>query len=315
MRKIGFGTAAIGRPQYINIKQEKSGAFDLNTFKDKGWQALEAAYQQGIRYFDTAPGYGLAEQLLIDWVNDKNDPSIEIATKWGYTYVADFDPNAIVHEVKDHGIGQLNRQWEVSTQLFPNLNTLQIHSATLDTGVLKNELVLKRLVEIKSINNILIGATTTGANQVEVIKHAMDINIDGIPLFDVFQVTYNVLDQSLANISDDLLNSGRRMVIKEALANGRLFPNINYPQHSAMYDALEALAQKYNVGVDAIALRFCVDSINPFIVLSGAVQSSQIKENLRSNSFELEKVDLNLLKSFKQDAYQYWSERKQLTWN
>jgi len=107
-QKIGLGTAAIGRPQYINIKKQESEAFDLNTFRLKGIQVLESAYQQGVRYFDTAPGYGLAEQLLIDWVKDKKDPSIEVATKWGYAYVANFDPPASIHEVKDHGIDQMN---------------------------------------------------------------------------------------------------------------------------------------------------------------------------------------------------------------
>ncbi len=136
-QKIGLGTAAIGRPQYINIKNKATEAFTFNAFKAKGNQVLETAYQQGIRYFDTAPGYGLAEQLVFDWVRDKNDDSIEVATKWGYAYVADFDPNAIIHELKDHSINQLVKQWEVSKKLLPYLSTLQIHSATFDTRLFK----------------------------------------------------------------------------------------------------------------------------------------------------------------------------------
>ena len=65
-QKIGLGTAAIGRPQYINIRNQHTEVFSLEAFKEKGTQVLEAAYKQGIRYFDTAPGYGMAEQLLID---------------------------------------------------------------------------------------------------------------------------------------------------------------------------------------------------------------------------------------------------------
>jgi len=90
--KIGLGTAAIGRPLYINIKKEVTEYdFSLEAFRQKGIAILEAAYNQGIRYFDTAPGYGMAEQMLIDWAMEKEDPSIEVATKWGYTYVANFD--------------------------------------------------------------------------------------------------------------------------------------------------------------------------------------------------------------------------------
>ncbi len=73
MTKIGLGTAALGRPQYINIKKEKASPFSLEAFKQKGRDILDSAYDQGIRYFDTAPGYGMAEALLINWVRQKGD--------------------------------------------------------------------------------------------------------------------------------------------------------------------------------------------------------------------------------------------------
>lgn len=95
MTTIGLGTAAIGRPQYINIKQ-KTGAedepFQLSQFKQQGIALLETAYQSGIRYFDTTAGYGIAEEMLTDWLSGKQISDITVATKWGYTYVAGFDP-------------------------------------------------------------------------------------------------------------------------------------------------------------------------------------------------------------------------------
>ena len=119
---IGLGTASIGRPLYINVKSEVSSEpFSLPEFKKKGLQVLEAAYNNGIRCFDTSPGYGLAEQMLLDWLKDKNDSSIEVSTKWGYTYVANFDPNAKVHEIKEHTLAKLNEQWEYSKKLLPYL--------------------------------------------------------------------------------------------------------------------------------------------------------------------------------------------------
>ncbi len=312
---IGLGTAAIGRPHYINIKQSSHDEFEKEAFKLEGEKILETAYNQGIRYFDTAPGYGLAEQLLIDWVKSKHDDEIELATKWGYTYVANFDPQAAVHEIKDHSVEKLNQQWEVSKQLLPNLSTLQIHSATLETGVLENKTVLDRLTALKSNHNLLIGLSTTGVNQVEVIKKALDVVTDGQPLFDVFQVTYNVLDQCLAQIKDLLLSSSKRIVIKEALANGRLFRNDSYPKYQKVYQTLEEMAQRYQVGVDAVALRFCLDSIAPFMVLSGAGEIAQIEQNLQVNTFELEADDLMTLNTLNVGAKDYWSERKHLLWN
>lgn len=314
-QKIGLGTAAIGRPQYINIRNKNTEAFALNAFKANGCKVLETAYQQGIRYFDTAPGYGLAEQLLYDWVKDKKDDSIEVATKWGYTYVADFDPNARTHELKDHSITQLVKQWKVSKKLLPYLSTLQIHSATFDTGVLENEEVLQMLAQIKSEHGILIGLTTTGDNQIEVLKKALEVKVENAPLFEVFQITYNILDQSLLKISDLIKANGNRIVIKEALANGRVFPNPNYPAYKDMYIALGQMANKYSVGIDAIALQFCIQTVDPFMVLSGASEPAQIRENLKSNGFQLLEDDLSKLKSFRINTADYWFERKQLHWN
>lgn len=315
MQKIGLGTAAIGRPQYINIKQESIEEFDREVFEEKGRQVLDIAYQQGIRYFDTAPGYGLAEQLLIDWVKEKQDNTIQVASKWGYAYVANFDSDATVHEIKDHSVRQLTQQWEKTKELLPYLTTLQIHSATFDTGVLNDKEVLNKLAEIKSQYNLLIGLTTTGDNQVDVIKYAMDINVDGVALFDAYQVTYNILDQNLSEVSDLLTGSGKRMIIKEALANGRVFRNSKYPHYNSLYLSLEEMSKKYEVGVDAIAMQFCIQSIEPFIVLSGASETSQLTENLKSNDIILEEEDLVKLKTFRINSKTYWEERKLLQWN
>ena len=313
---LGLGTAAIGRPQYINIRQQQSTApFYLEKFKAKGKDVLETAYQKGVRYFDTAPGYGLAEQLLLDWVRGKADKSIEIATKWGYTYIANFDANATQHEVKEHSLSKLNEQWAVSQQLMPFLSTYQIHSATLDTGVLDNPAILERLAYLKSEFNLLIGITTSGTNQTIILRKALAIEIAGQPLFDVFQVTYNLFDQSLAELSEDISATDRRIVVKEALANGRVFPNKKFPHYRMVYQNLETLAYKYKVGIDAIALRFCMDSLMPFKVLSGAAEMGHLSENLKANDFQLSKQDLLALKKLQITPKKYWTERKQLRWN
>lgn len=312
--QLGFGTAAIGRPQYINIRIDQSNTeFDLDTFRKEGIRVLESAYQAGIRYFDTAPGYGMAEQIIHDWLNENNHSDIELATKWGYKYTANFDPNAKVHEIKEHSLALLNEQWKNSETLLPGIGTLQIHSATFESGVLKNEAVLHRLAELKESKGIRIGMTSTGDNQTEVLKYALDIHLNGNQLFDVFQVTYNVLDQSLASMINDF--KGKRIVIKEALANGRNFRNEAYPNYMRLYESMENLAAKYQVGTDAIAIRFCLDSIRPFIVLSGASQPAQVFENLKADDFRLTEAELDLLRSFAVEANEYWSERKRLAWN
>ncbi|MCG9793450.1 aldo/keto reductase [Flavobacterium algicola] len=313
--KIGLGTAAIGRPHYINIRDTTSEAFDLKSFKKKAFQVLNAAYKKGVRYYDTAPGYGIAEQIVSEWLKTKEDDTIEVATKWGYVYTANFELDANIHELKDHSVDQLIKQWEDSKILFPNLTTLQIHSATFESGVLEDEAVLQKMAQLKLKQNIHIGLSVSGDNQVAILKRALEIEYNNKPLFEVFQVTYNILDQSLLEIIDTIKKNQNRVIIKEALANGRLLPNANYPHYYKMYTTLEALAKKYEVGVDAIALRFCIQSVDPFIVLSGASSVQHVKDNNKANNFELSQEDLETLYTFKVKPSKYWSERKQLQWN
>ena len=313
--KLGLGTAALGRPQYINVRQHTPKNSDLETFKKQSFAVLENAYNLGVRYFDTAPGYGLAEELVLEWLQTKEDNTIEVATKWGYTYTANFDANATIHEVKEHSLSKLKAQWNFSKKLLPYLKVYQIHSATLETGVLENTDVLAYLAFLKREHKLKIGLTTTGTNQLEVIKKALEATVNGIQVFDLFQVTYNFLDQSLLEISAELIRQNKQIVIKEALANGRVFRNKSYPHYNKMYATLEGLSKKHNVGVDAISLKYCEQTIPNSIVLSGASNSKQLIENLKLNTFTLSNDDIAVLNGLKVTPDFYWTERKKLAWN
>ncbi len=313
--KLGLGTAALGRPEYINVRHHVKPSITLDHFKTNGFSVLDQAYKLGIRYFDTAPGYGLAEELLIEWLQTKKDPNIEIATKWGYTYVANFDPKATVHEIKEHSIFKLNEQWKVSKTLLPHLKIYQIHSATIETGVLENRAILERLATLKKDYNLKIGITTTGDNQVDVIKKAIAVLVDKTPLFDVFQSTYNILDQSILEIASKLIKQGKQFVLKETLANGRLLPNSNFTHYKKLYTTLKNLSAKYNVGIDAIALQFCMQTLPDAITLIGVSNTMHLEQNLKATTFSLSKQDIDELVNFKIKPYNYWQERKQLPWN
>ena len=320
MSKIGLGTAAIGRPLYINIKEgNQSEPFDLVAFRKSGEELLDFAYAKGVRVLDTAPGYGLAENLVLQWLQKRNISDVDVSSKWGYTYVADFSATAVEHETKEHSLAKLDEQWQATKELLPSLNLYQIHSATLDTKVLENVEVLKRLFEFKKTHDIDIGLTTTGANQLEVMRLARDVEVESEPLFDSFQVTYNIFDQSIAELvraSSNSYRDDRKIIVKEALANGRVFPNVHrYPQYVAHYELLLELSKKYAVGVDAVALRFCMDSINSDIVLSGASNKQQLSENLQAYDFVLTEEEIARIRTLKVVPEGYWSERKMLEWN
>ena len=99
------------------------------------------------------------------------------------------------------------------------------------------------------------------------------------------------------------------------MANGRIFKNENYPHYDKMYAILESLSKKHKVGVDAISLKYCEQTMPKSIILSGASNSEQLKENLKMNSFLLSSDEIDVLNSFKVTPDFYWSERKKLQWN
>ena len=314
MSTLGLGTAAIGRPMYINIRDSQpEPGFSMAAFKKKALDVLEAAYQKGVRFYDTAPGYGLAESVLIDWLKEKNDPGIKVSTKWGIRYLADFDPEAKVHEHKEHSIERLDNQWTVSKKLLPYLDIYQIHSATFESGVLDNREILSRLYDLKQQYHIKIGLSTTGVEQVEVLKKAFDIEVNQVALFDSFQSTFNLLDQSVSAIQSALKE--RQFIIKEALGNGRLMPKYLSAHYREANDYLKKMKDKYGVGQDAIALGFCMQSFPRSICLSGANNTEQLMANAKACLVEFNQEEMEQLRRFSIPVDRYWSQRKLLPWN
>ncbi len=309
MGKIGLGMAALGRPEYINIKENTGKDTSITGFRVNAFKVLDLAYEQGIRFFDTAPSYGKGEHFLMEWNAARKHKDVVLSTKWGYTYVADWKIGySGAHEIKEHSLSKLKAQWETSKDLLPALAVYQIHSATFESGVLENQEVLEELHELKQNFGLKIGLTVSGSKQNEIIVSALQIQCKGVALFDSFQVTYNVFEQSCFEQLQRIKECGKLIIIKEGLANGRVFIS------SKTHEVLSELASKYKVGVDAIALRFIMDNLDPEIVLSGASEMEHLQDNLKARDFRLNANELELLQKLAMLPENYWSERSALSW-
>ncbi|REE27194.1 aryl-alcohol dehydrogenase-like predicted oxidoreductase [Winogradskyella pacifica] len=314
--KIGLGLAALGRPDYINIRPAQNIDKSIESFRTNALKVLDESYALGIRDFDVAPSYGLGEQFLQNWNDSRNHKDVHLSTKFGYTYVANWEVGfSGKHEIKEHSIEKLNEQWDVSKALLPNLKIYQIHSATLDSGVLTNDAVLSRLNELKQEHQLKIGISSSGTEQVKIIEEARKVSFNGEDLFDSYQVTFNIFEQSTFEILKELLAQDKTVIIKEALANGRIFKNDTFPAYKYSYDYLETLSKKYNVNADAIAIRFIMDSLEPSLILSGASSTNQLQQNLKAFNLKLEADEILKLKSLTVDPQDYWQERSDLSWN
>jgi len=291
---IGLGLAALGRPGYITLGRAKDlgGDRSVAALERRSHEVLNAAYDTGIRYFDAARSYGFAERFLASWLRERGLPpnAVTVGSKWGYTYVGDWQVDARVHEVKDHSLAALRRQIAESRALLGEyLDLYQIHSATLESGVLDDRAVLSELNGLRA-SGLTIGISVSGPRQAEVIRRALAVSVDGVNPFQSVQATWNLLEPSAGPALAEAHQAGWGVIIKEALANGRLADR----DQEAMAAALA------NPWVD--------------IVLSGAVTEAQVRSNVGALAVHPSPDELASLSTLAESPDRYWKERSQLAW-
>jgi aryl-alcohol dehydrogenase-like predicted oxidoreductase len=274
---------------------------------------LDAAWAAGVRYLDAARSYGRAEAFLASWLTARGiDPSqVTVGSKWGYTYVGDWRMDAGTHEVKDHSLAALTRQAAESRELLgDHLDLYQVHSATLDSGVLEDRAVLDELSRLGD-QGIVIGLSTSGPAQADTVRRALEVTADGAAPFACVQATWNLLERSAGPALAEARAAGWGVIVKEALANGRLSPHGAGPAIAV----LGRVASRHGVGVDAVALAAVLANPWADVVLSGAVAAGQLQANLAALQVELDPVELEELANLAEPAEAYWSARSALAWS
>jgi aryl-alcohol dehydrogenase-like predicted oxidoreductase len=312
---IGLGLAALGRPAYINLgrPQDLGRERSVEAMERRCHQVLDAAFEAGVRYLDAARSYGLAETFLASWLERRHlaPDAITVGSKWGYTYTGEWRLTAEVHEVKDHSLAALRRQLAETRELLGDwLDLYQIHSATLESGVLEDRLVLAELVHLREEEGLVVGLTASGPRQAEVVRRALEVDVDGVNPFGAVQATWNLLEPSVGPALAAAHQRGWGVIVKEALANGRLTPHGRGPERLT----LEAVAGRQAVTADAVALAAAL--ANPWVdvVLSGAVTVGQLHSNLAASALELTAADLEELRALAEPPERYWAERGALPW-
>lgn len=316
---LGLGLAALGRPGYINLGHaaDLDHNYDVNAMRTHSHGVLDAAWKAGIRYYDAARSYGRAEAFLGSWLTARRrDPAaVTVGSKWGYTYTAGWQVRADKHEVKEHSLAVLNRQISESRALLGDyLDLYQIHSATLDSGVLENTAVLTRLAELKA-GGLRIGLSLSGAAQADTLQQALEVAVDGVRVFDSVQATYNVLAQEAGPALATAANAGLGVIIKEALANGRLTPRNDQPDFAARRAVLDGVALRHGTSIDAVALAFVLSRPWVSVVLSGAARVDHLLSNVTAVDLALTPDDLAVLATLAEPAERYWATRSSLAWN
>jgi aryl-alcohol dehydrogenase-like predicted oxidoreductase len=312
---IGLGLAAVGRPGYITLGREQDLGRDrtIGAMERRSHDLLTEAFDAGIRYVDAARSYGLAEAFLASWfaIHESSPGALTVGSKWGYTYVGAWRVDAPVHEIKDHSLEALRRQiTESRAWLDGRLNLYQIHSATLESGVLEDRGVLSELARLRG-EGLCIGLTASGPRQADVIRRALGVEVDGINPFQSVQATWNLLEPSAGPALAEAHDRGWGVILKEVLANGRLTGRARASESPLVRD----IAKRHDATADAVAIAAAL--ANPWVdvVLSGAATVDQLRSNLSALRLSLATDERERLAALAEPADRYWSSRQTLAWS
>jgi aryl-alcohol dehydrogenase-like predicted oxidoreductase len=213
--------------------------------------------------------------------------------------------------VKDHSLGTLRRQAAESRALLgERLNLYQIHSATLESGVLEDRGVLRELARLRD-EGLAIGLSVSGPRQTDTIRRALAVDAGGVNTFGEVQATWNVLEPSAGPALAEAHAAGWGVLVKEAMANGRLGPRDEGPHRAG----LDRLAGTHGTSVDAVAMAAVLANPWADVVLSGAVTPRQLRSNASALGLSLAEDELAELQTLAEAPEAYWRTRSELAWS
>ncbi|MEV6408415.1 MULTISPECIES: aldo/keto reductase [Streptomyces] len=295
--RLGFGTAPLG-----------------NMFRaipdDEALATVEAAWDHGIRFYDTAPFYGagLAEERLGEVLTTKPRDSYVLSTKVGRvildeheTDIPDFgekgglfehgNPNKVVHEwtaeatersiedsLKRLGTDRLDIVWvhDIAQDFHGDLWLSKFEEAR--TGAFR---VLSRLRD-----EGVIKAWGLGVNKTEPIELTLALDE---PQPDGFLLAgrYTLLDHdhALTRLLPLAQEQGVDMVVGGPYSSGILAGGTHFEYQEAPAEIIErvgklkALTAEHRVSIKAAALQFSLTHPAAAAVIPGATRPSRIAED------------------------------------
>ncbi|MCC5974347.1 MAG: aldo/keto reductase [Rubellimicrobium sp.] len=292
--ELGMGVAHLGG-MYGFVPTEQSRA------------TLQAAWDGGVRFYDTAPWYGrgLSEHRLGDFLIDKPRDEVIVTTKIGRCLVrpadpAGFDrapwPGGLNFDIRfSYSYDAVMRSYEDSLQRLATdrIDALLIHDpdpvvhgehfATrmheLETGGIRALEELKRTGQIRAIG---MGINTEAALTEVVPRVPLDFLIIAMP--------YTLLDQSALSTMAWLQDKGTSIVIGAPYASGILVtgpvPGARYAYQPASEAVLEktrriaAVCAAHGTSLPAAALRFCLAHPAVAAIIPGSARPEEVTATL-----------------------------------
>ena len=319
--RLGLGLAALGRPGYVTLNHaaDLGGRYDPSAMELRAHDVLNAAFEAGIRYVDTARSYGQAEDFVASWLRKREiEPGeIVVASKWGYTYTAGWSTSAEQHEVKDHSLAAFERQLSESVErLGPYLSLYQIHSVTADGRTLEDDALIDAIARLRE-RGIRAGLSVSGAGQGVAIRRSIEVHRDGERVFDSVQATWNLLERGAESALEEAHAAGMKVVIKETLANGRLTHRNRDGDDvfASRVARIRELAGSRGATIETLALAAALARSWADVVLSGAATVGQIRSNVAAFEIAYDGELEEQIRPMSIASDEYWRVRSSFSWN
>ncbi|MFF7559383.1 aldo/keto reductase [Streptomyces pseudovenezuelae] len=280
---LGFGAAVIGN-LFTEVTDEQAH------------EAVTAAWQRGIRYFDTAPHYGLglSERRLGEalsafpraefTVSTKVGRRLEPSTDGGDDLADGFAVPATRRRVWDFSADGVRRTLEASLERLglDRVDVVYLHDPDdhADEAFREGYPALEKLR-----SEGVVGAIGAGMNQAGMLtRFVRETDVDVV----LCAGRYTLLDQSaLTELLPAAVERGVSVVIGGAFNSGLLAdprPGATYNYAQAPGDLLDRalrmreVAERHGIGLRAAALAFCAAHPAVASVLVGARSAAEVED-------------------------------------
>ena len=296
--KLGFGTAPLGN-MFRDIPEEEALA------------TVDAAWDQGVRYFDAAPlyGAGLAEIRLGNALSKRNRDDYVLSTKVGRVILDELEEPSQRDMGEKGGLFEFGRRNKIVNDYSADatlrsiedslkrlktdrLDIVYVHDAAQDfygdgwlaqfeiarTGAFR---VLARLQE-----EGVIKGWGLGVNRVEPIELAMELD-EARPTVSLLAGRYTLLDheRALQRLMPQAAKQNVDIVVGGPYSSGILAGGTHFeyqkapPEILAKVERLKAVAQRHGVSIKSAALQFSLANPAVAAVIPGASRPERIAED------------------------------------
>lgn len=202
---LGLGLIGIGRPWgVVNDAVPDEGTV---------LRLLEGAFENGIRFFDTAPAYGLSERRLGQFLRNLGPrrDEVVVATKCGEMWSPESGQSVV-----DHSFDGLRKSIDRSLQLLEGVDVLQLHKTRPDiVAAVDTE---KAFEYARSCRVRVFGASVSDLASAKLVCDS--------PTYAFIQFPYNGMNTTFALAFDWARSAGLRVLVNRPFNMGKLLQEI-----------------------------------------------------------------------------------------